>query len=177
MWRCHHHQGQHQGCPGQWRVSKSQCLSTDPDHSVLMSYLWLAQVPIVLPQTIPGVWVVPVLRTAPARGDPGRCQGCSGVLKDAMRLADPESQSSHTKRQKLVRIWKPGKVYLTANAALHLHLVPMLMWLHLVALVWRARSFKTTVFCFYFYSTVWNFLPPFFKWQFLDRSTHTHKLL
>lgn len=56
---------------------------------------------------------------------------------------------------------KPGKVYLTANAALHLHLVPMLTWLHLVALVWRARSFKATIFCFYFYR-VWNFLPPFF---------------
>ena len=23
MWRCHHHKGQHQGCPGQWRVSRS----------------------------------------------------------------------------------------------------------------------------------------------------------
>lgn len=23
VWRCHHHQGQHQGCAGQWRVSRA----------------------------------------------------------------------------------------------------------------------------------------------------------
>lgn len=59
-------------------------LSAFPIHplqSVLMSSLWLAQVPIVLPQTVPGVWVVPPpLRTAPARGS----EGCSSVLRDAL---------------------------------------------------------------------------------------------
>lgn len=62
-------------------------LSAFPIHplqSVLMSSLWLAQVPIVLPQTVPGVWVVPTLRTAPARGDPRGSEGCSSVLRDAL---------------------------------------------------------------------------------------------
>lgn len=85
MWRCHHHQGQHQGCPGQWRVRASvSAFPIHPLHSVLMSSLWLAQVPIVLPQTVPGVWVVPPLRTAPARGDPRGGEGCSSVLRDAL---------------------------------------------------------------------------------------------
>lgn len=106
-----------------------------PLQSVLMSSLWLAQVPIVLPQTVPGVWVVPPPSGQPLPEEtPGEARVAVACWE--MRWAGDKDWPCITvqpqpKDWRMVRIWKPGKVYFTANAALHLHPVPVLTWLHL----------------------------------------------
>lgn len=87
------------------------------------------------------------------------------VLRDGLRWRQRRTLNhspAETERQKLVRIWQPGKVYLTTNAALQLHPVPCSRGCIQQPLTWRGRWFKANVFLVLFLQTVKSSLSPFF---------------